>query len=366
MNDDSKQTLRGRRRECEALHTLLHDALAGQSRVLVLRGEAGIGKSALLDYVGARASECRVARTTGVESEMAFAYAGLHGICAPMLGNLDSLPGPQRDALGTIFGLTTGPPPEQFLVGLAVLGLLTDAADDSPLLCLVDDSQWLDPSSALTLEFVARRLDADPVAMVFAVREPTAMPVLTGLPELHLEGLGDEDALVLLDSMTAGPLDARVRERVIAESRGNPLALLELPRGWSAAELELGFGSYAPTLMASRIEQGFLRQLHHVPAETRRLLLAAAVEPLGDVTLLWRAADRLDIKPEAAIPAEDLGLISLGGRVTFRHPLVRSAVHRSASVSELRAVHSALAEATDAERDPERRAWHRARGRRTR
>jgi DNA-binding CsgD family transcriptional regulator len=356
----AEHALRGRRRECETLDRVVEDAQAGQSRVLVLRGEAGIGKSALLERVRERASVCRVARTTGVESEMAFAYAGLHRVCLPMLDNLDNLPGPQRDALGTVFGLTSGPPPEPFLLALAVLGLLTDAADDSPLVCLVDDAQWLDPSSALTLEIVARRLDADAVAMVFAVREPAAVPLLAGLPELQLGGLGDEDARALLDSVTTGALDERVRDRVIAESRGNPLALLELPRGLSATELELGFGSHDSATMATRIEQGFLRQLQQVPADTRRLLLAAAVEPLGDVTLLWRAADHLGIDPEAATPAEDSGLITLGGRVTFRHPLVRSAVYRSAAVSELRAVHAALASATDAQRDPERRAWHRA------
>jgi DNA-binding CsgD family transcriptional regulator len=358
--DHSKHALRGRRRECEILDSVLEDARAGRSRVLVLRGEAGIGKSALLEHIGERASVCRITRTTGVESEMAFAFAGLHRVCAPLLDNLDKLPAPQRDALGTVFGLTPGPPPEQFLLGLAMLGLLTDAADGSPVVCLIDDAQWLDPSSALTLEFVARRLDADAVAMVFAVREPTAAPVLTGLPELQLGGLGDEDARALLDAVTTGRLDKRVRDRVIAESRGNPLALLELPRGLSATELELGFGSHDSTTMASRIEQGFLRQLQHVPDDTRRLLLVAAVEPIGDVTLLWRAADHLGIEPGAATPAEDSGLITLAGRVTFRHPLVRSAVYRSASVSEVRAVHAALAEATDAERDPERRVWHRA------
>lgn len=355
-----EDALRGRQRECATLDRLLADARGGRSAVLVLRGEAGIGKSVLLEHVGRQASDCRVTRTTGVESEMAFAFAGLHRVCAPMLANLDRLPGPQRDALRTIFGLTSGPPPEQFLLGLAVLGLLTDEAEGTPLVCLIDDAQWLDPSSALTLEFVARRLDADAVAMLFAVREPATPPVLTGLPELHIGGLGDDDARALLDSVTTGPLDARVRDRLIAESRGNPLALLELPTGLSTSELELGFGSHDSTTMASRIEQGFLRQVQQVPADTRQLLLAAALEPLGDVTLMWRAAEHLGLPLEAAGPAEDLGLITLGTRVTFRHPLVRSAVCRAAGVSELRAVHAALADASDPERDPERRAWHRA------
>lgn len=358
--DLSRDRLRGRRRECETLDRLLHDARDGKSGVIVLRGEAGIGKSALLDHLERGATGCRVTRTTGVEPETAFAYAGVHRVCASMLDELSGLPEPQEEALGTIFGLTSGPPPEQFLVGLAVLGLLTNAAEGAPLVCLVDDAQWLDPPSALALEFVARRLDADPVAMVFAVREPTAAPLLIGLPELNIGGIGDEDARGLLDAVTAGPIDPRVRDRVIAESRGNPLALLELPSGLTATELDLGFGSGDPTAIVSRIEQQFLRQVDQVPADTRLLLLAAAVEPLGDATLLWRAAERLDIDPQATGPAEDLGLMWLGSRVTFRHPLVRSAICRSASVSDLREVHAALAEATDPENDPERRAWHRA------
>jgi DNA-binding CsgD family transcriptional regulator len=359
--DHSKNPLRGRHRECGALDGLVEDAHAGRSRVLVLRGEAGIGKSSLLDHVAERAGPaCRLARTTGAESETAFAFAGLHRLCAPMLEHLDRLPEPQRDALGTVFGLAPGPPPEQFLLGLAVLTLLTDVADDRPLVCLVDDAQWLDPSSASTLEFVARRLQADPVAMVFSVREPTEQPLLAGLPELQVGGIDDDNARSLLDSVTTGPLDERVRDRVVAEARGNPLALLELPRGFSTTEIELGFGSHDSATMANRIERGFLRQIEPLPPDTRRLLVAAAVEPLGDVTLLWRAAGRLGIDADAASPAEDLGVITLGMRVTFRHPLARSAVHRAASVSELRAVHAALAEATDAEHDPERRVWHRA------
>jgi DNA-binding CsgD family transcriptional regulator len=342
------------------LDALLEAVRAGQSRVLVLRGEAGIGKTALLRHVQDRASDCRLAGTVGIESETQLAYAGLHQLCASLLDGLDQLPPPQRAALSTIFGLSAGPPADPLLVGLATLGLLSVAADDRPLVCLVDDAQWLDPATAMTLGFVARRLSAEPVALVLAVREPAGAPTLDGLDTLVVDGLGDVDARAILDAATGLPLDDRVRDRIVAEARGNPLALLELPRGWSAAELELGFASHDATALASRIEQEFQRQLADLPEDTRRLLLTAAVEPLGDVTLLWRAADRLGIAPEAAVPAEDLDLIALGGRVTFRHPLVRSAVYRSASVSEVRAVHEALAGATDAERDPERQAWHRA------
>jgi DNA-binding CsgD family transcriptional regulator/tetratricopeptide (TPR) repeat protein len=358
--DPGPPVLRGREAECAALDALVEDVREARSRVVVLRGEAGIGKSALLDHVEGRAARCRVARVAGVESEMEFAFAGLHHVCAPMLDGLDELPGPQRDALSTIFGLTAGPPPDLFLVGLGVLGLLTATADERPLVCLVDDAQWLDPATATTLAFVARRLLAEPVALVFAVRESETAPRLEGLPELPVRGLGDHDARALLDTATPGRLDERVRDRIVAEARGNPLALLELPRVAHPAELELGFGTPDAAAMASRLEQGFLRQLEPLPPETRRLLLVAAVEPLGDVTLLWRAADGLGLDRSAADPAEEARLVTFRGRVQFRHPLVRSAVHRTAAVGDVRAAHAALADATDPELDPERRAWHRA------
>jgi len=356
----SNHGLRGRRRECETLGRVLKDAQAGQSRVLVLRGEAGIGKSALLEYLRERASTCRVESASGVESEMELPFAGLHQLCASMVDGFDHLPGPQRGALATIFGLEAGAPPDQFLLGLAVLGLFSDVAEDRSLVCIVDDAQWLDRATATTLAFVARRLLAESVAVVFAVREPADEPILTGLPELLIHGLGKDDALALLDAATAGILNERVRDRIVAETRGNPLALLELPKSLTPAELELGFGSPDPTAMAGRIEDGFLRQLQHLPVDTRRLLLTAAVEPLGDVTLLWRAAKNLGIDVDAAAPAEEAGLITLRGRVRFRHPLVRSAVSRTASVNDIRAAHRALAEATDSVVDPDRRTWHRA------
>ena len=280
--------------------------------MLVLRGEAGVGKTALLDYLQEQARGFSVARAAGVESEMELAFAGLHQLCTPMLGSLAGLPDPQRDALGTVFGLSAGEAPGRLLVGLSVLGLLSEVAEELPLVCLVDDAQWLDQASAQALAFVARRLLAEPVALVFAVREPSEEQHLGGLPLLWSEGLSDGDARALLDSVTPGRLDERVRDRIVAETRGNPLALLELPRGLSAAELAGGFGlPDAPTL-ASRIERSFLRRFESLPVNTQRLLLAAAAEPIGDVTLLWRAAAWLGIGADAAAPAEAAGLIEFG------------------------------------------------------
>ena len=332
----------------------------GQSRVLVVRGEAGVGKTALLEYVVEHAAGCRIARAAGVESEMELAFAGLQQLCAPFLDHLERVPGPQRDALSTAFGQSAGEPPDRFLVGLAVLSLLAEVAEERPLVCLVDDAQWLDGVSAQTLAFVARRLLAERVALVFAVREPSDEQALAGLPELAVRGLSDSDARALLDSALTGPLDERIRDRIVAETRGNPLGLLELPRGLTPAELAGGFGLPDTMPLASRIERGFLRRIEPLPVEPRRLLLTAAAEPVGDVTVLWRAAELLGIGPDAAAPAEAAGLVEFGARVGFRHPLVRSAVYRAAAPEERRSVHRALAEATDSERDPDRRAWHRA------
>ena len=352
--------LHGRRRERAALDRLLDEARAGRSRVLVLRGEEGVGKTALLDHLQGRASRCRVARAAGVESAMELAFAGLHQLCAPMLGSLGRLPGPQRDALGTAFGLNAGEAPDRFRVGLAVLGLMSEVAEERPLVCLVDDAQWLDRASAQALAFVARRLLAEPVALVFALREPNEVQELAGLPEFVVRGLNDGDARALLDSATPGRLDEPVRDRIVAETRGNPLALLELPRGLTAAELAGGFGRPDAQPLASRIEQSFRRRLESLPVDTQRLLLTASAEPVGDVTLLWGAADRLGIGADAAAEAEAAGLIELGARVRFRHPLVRAAAYRAASLPDRREVHRALAQATDPEADPDRRAWHRA------
>ncbi|HEU5469276.1 MAG TPA: AAA family ATPase [Actinophytocola sp.] len=350
--------LLGRRAECAALDRLLADARAGQCRVVVLRGEAGIGKTALLEYLIGRASDCRVARVAGVESERELAFAGLHQLCAPFLDRVERLPGPQRDAFGTAFGLSAGPAPDRFLVGLAVLTLLAEVAEDEPLVCVVDDAQWLDRVSAQTLAFAARRLLAERIALVFGVREPEGEPELVGLPELIVRGLAEADARALLDSVVRGPVDGRVRDRIIAETAGNPLALQELPRTWTSVELADGFDRADGVGLAGRIEQGFLRQLDPLPADTRLLLLTAAAEPLGDAGLLWPAAGRLGLGADPAAAAAASGLIEFGPRIRFRHPLVRSALYRSASAGDRQRVHRALAEVTDPDTDPDRRAWH--------
>jgi DNA-binding CsgD family transcriptional regulator len=336
---------------------------AGSSQVLVLRGEAGIGKTVLLDFVVDSAAGCQLARAAGVQSELELTYAGMQQLCRPYLDRVDKLTDPQREALGTAFGLQAGPPPDRFLVGLAVLTLLCEVAEDQPLICVVDDAQWLDQASLQTLEFVARRLAAEPVGLVFAVRDSDDDTRLSGLPELIVRGLAVEDAAVLLDSAVSGPLDQRVRDRILAEAHGNPLALLQLPRWMTPAELAFG-GASRPTTqtpLANRLEQGFVRQLAHLPDPARQLLLAAAADPIGDVPLLWRAAGQLGISSDAATAAESAGLIELRERARFRHPLIRSAVYRAASPADRRVVHQALAAATDAEIDPDRRAWHRAR-----
>ncbi|MEV0191073.1 AAA family ATPase [Kitasatospora purpeofusca] len=358
MERDSTRRLLGRQREAEALERLLREVRDGRSRVVVLRGEAGIGKSVLLDRVAAGAAGMRVVRTDGVEAESEFAYAGLQRLCAPLLTHLDALPPVQQDALRVAFGLSGGPAPELLLVGMAVLGLFAEAAAGSPLVCLVDDAQWLDLMSLRILGFVGRRLDAESVALVFAERLADGEGELGDLPGLPLRGLADADARALLGSVLPGPVDPRVRDRIVAETGGNPLALLELPQGLSAAELAFGFGGHGVTPVATRVEEGFRRRVDALPADTRALLLVAAVEPVGDELLLWRALGPLGIGPEAAAPAQAAGLLRPGAPVRFRHPLVRSAVWRRAEAADLRAVHGALADATDAERDPDRRAWH--------
>jgi DNA-binding CsgD family transcriptional regulator len=352
--------LRGRRNECETLDRQLQRVRAGQSSVQVLRGEAGVGKTALLLYVAEQASECRIARVAGVESEMELAFAGLHQLCAPMLDGLEALPGPQRDALRVAFGMQAGAAPDRFIVALASLSLLAGAAEEQPLVCLVDDVQWLDRASAQTLAFVARRLLAERIGIVFAVREPNDVTELSGLPELVVRGLADGDARSLLASAMPGRLDERVRDQIVAETRGNPLALLELPRGLTPAELAGGFGLPEARPLASRVEETFVQRVRALPGETQRLLLVAAAEPVGDVSLLWRAAERLGIRGDAGKPAEEAALIDLGIRVRFRHPLVRSAAYRAADFRDRQEVHRALAEATDPDADPDRRAWHRA------
>ncbi|HTU04767.1 MAG TPA: AAA family ATPase, partial [Trebonia sp.] len=348
----------GRRSECGMLDRLVDAVCAGQSRALVLCGDAGVGKTALLEHLVRRATNCRVVQIAGVESEMELAFAGLHQLCAPLLAGLGDLPEPQADALRTALGLGSGPTPDRFLVGLAMLGLLAHAAGERPLLCAVDDEQWLDRASAQVLGFVARRLAAESVGLVFAARIPSSD--LAGLSQLPVAGLGAADARALLDAELTAPLDDWVRDQLVAETRGNPLALLEWPRALTSQQWAGGFGLPGAVRLPGGVVEGFRRRLHALPEPSRRLLLIAAADPLGDAGLVWRAAARLEIDPEAAGPAVEDGLVEFGTRVLFRHPLVRSVVYTSASVGDKRQVHDALAQVTDAEQDPDRHAWHRA------
>jgi DNA-binding CsgD family transcriptional regulator len=361
---NDRDVLLGRRSECDTLDGVLARARTGSGQALVMHGEPGVGKTALLQYLRGKADGFTLGVAAGVESEMELAYSGLHQLCAPFLDRVPQLPEPQRIALGIAFGSRSGEAPDRFLVGLAVLSLLAEVAEDRPLLCIVDDVQWLDDASVQALAFAARRLGAERIALVFALRTTPAVPpraeVLDTLPRLELHGLSDSDAGALLDSAVPGPLDSRVRSRILAETRGNPLALLELPRGRGA--VDPGFARSSPSSedLTGRIERGFAERLAQLPPATRLLLLLAAAEPLGDVGLLWRAAAALGIGPDAATPASEAGLLSVDATVRFRHPLVRSAAYRLAGEEDRRRVHAALADATPAELDPDRRAWHRA------
>jgi AAA ATPase domain len=319
----------------------------------VVHGDPGVGKTALLDYLAGKATGCRVERAAGIQSEMELAFAGLHQLSAPMLDRLETIPVPQRDAARIAFGLSAGSAPDRFLVALAVLSLLSQVAGQRPLVCVVDDEQWLDQASAQALGFVARRLGAEPVGLVFAARAPGEE--LAGLPELAVAGLAESDTRALLDSALAGPLDARVRDQIVAETHGNPLALLELPREVTPAQLAGGFGPPRAGPLSGRIEDSFRRWIDALPAETRRLLQLAAADPVGDPLLVWQAAARLGIGVRAATPAVEAGLVEFGAQVRFRHPLVRSAAYLSASRRDRQDVHSALAEITDPQADPDRR-----------
>ncbi|GGM63441.1 LuxR family transcriptional regulator [Micromonospora sonchi] len=356
--------LLGRRAERDTVKQLLIQAHAGHSATLVVRGEAGIGKTAILEHARdtAARSGYRVESAVGAESETQFAFAGLHQLCAPLLDRVGVLPEPQQAALGVAFGLRGGAAPDRFLVGLATLNLLAEIAEEQPLLCLVDDAQWLDEASAQVLAFVARRVAAERMALVFAQRDASTNEVhpLSGLPELRLDGLGDKEAEALLAAAVRTPLDDEVRERIIAEARGNPLALLELPRSTPPTQLAGGFELPDTLTVPHRVEDEFRRRTGSLPPDTQLLLLVAAADPTGNVALLSRAAAQLGIARRGAAPAETAGLIKIDTRVRFRHPLARSAVYRAASPPDQRRAHGALAAATDPQLDPDRRAWHRA------
>jgi DNA-binding CsgD family transcriptional regulator len=352
------RSLRGRASECETLRGLISTVRSGSCQVLVLHGEAGVGKTALLDYVSELASGFRNVHVAGVESDMELAFAGLQQLCAPLMDRFDDLPEPQREALAVAFGRGVGPTPDRFLVGLAVLSLMAAAASDQPLLCVVDDAQWLDQVSVQTLAFVARRLMAEPVAIVFAVRD--RLDVLANLPELEITGLADSDARELLESVMVGGIDPRVRDRIVAETRGIPLALLEVPRSVSPTELAGGFWISGKRSSTAAIEEEFARRIKALPEATQGLLLIAAAEPVGDAALFVRAAAQLGIPLDALAPAEAAGVLEFGPRMRFQHPLARSAAYRAADLTDRRAVHRALADATDPGSDPDRRAWHAA------
>src|SRR5690348_13470895 len=360
---------RGRARERSSLDSLLDRVRGGESAALVIRGEAGIGKTALLRYCARQASGCRLVQIEGVESEMELPLAALHQLCTPMLSGLDALPEPQQRALRVAFGLASGPPPDRFVLGLAVLSLLTESAAARPLICLIDDAQWLDEASSQVLGFVGRRLLAEPVGLLLAVRESGGEQVFPGLPALALEGLADADAQALLTAAVPGHLDERVRDRIIAETGGNPLGILDLARGMSDAELAGGFagdaggfaglpGARRPGQLQTRLRDHYLRRVQVLPGPAQQLMLLAAADPTGDATLLWRAARTLGLGPQATAAADTGQLLDIGSQVRFSHPLVRSAAYVAGSPEERRAAHLTLAAATDAQADPERRVWH--------
>ena len=356
-------TLVGRDAECAAVDRLLRQVRDGASGALVVRGEPGIGKSAILDYAAQAAAGFLIVAVTGIESEMEVAFAALQQVCAPLTKHLGQLPPPQAEALRVALGLSSSAPPDRFLAGLGVLSLAAEAADAQPVLCVIDDAQWIDQTSLQALAFAARRLYGESVAMIFATRTGVQVPDLAGLPELMLGGLPDPDARAVLATVVPGRLDERVRDRIVAEAAGNPLALLEFSREVTAAgDLAGGFGvsPWMARPLADRVAERFLARVVTLPAATRRLLLLAAAEPLGDPGLLKRAGHRLGMSIADLAPAESEGLVRLGAQVTFRHPLVRSAIYRSAPVVDRQAAHAALAEATDAEHDTDRRVWHRA------
>jgi len=353
-------SLYGRLRETEVIDRLVRDLRAGHGTALVLYGEAGIGKTALVANALAGIRGVRVLSVGGTEFEAELPFAALHQMCAPLMSRTMNLPAWQRGALETAFGLNLDGAPDRFLINLAMLGLLSDTARERPLLCVVDDAHWLDTASAQSFAFTARRLESERIAFVFILRDPTTVPLLNGLPTLALEGLNARDAEMLLAAELAGSLDDQVKDRIVAEARGNPLALLELPRRSNPAQLAGGYAVPDTEPLGWQLQESFAQRLAQLPEPTRMLVLVAAAEPVGDPLLLRRAVDILGIDPAAANPAEDAALVDIGTRVRFRHPLVRSVVYRSASSADRRKAHQALSQAVDPATDPDRHAWHRA------
>jgi DNA-binding CsgD family transcriptional regulator len=348
----------GRSHEIGVLDRLLEAVQGGLGSPLVVRGEPGIGKTALMRHLGDTAVGFRTLWAHGVESEMELPLAGLHQLCSSLVYLLPRLPEPQRDALATAFGLRTGTPPDRWLVGLATLTLLTDAAEQGPLLCVVDDAQWLDQASTQALAFVARRLMADRVGLVIATRDID--DGWSGLPELAVGGIGVADARTVLRSLPGTPVDEQLRDRIVAEAHGNPLALLEWHRTLTPAERAGMPALPSSGPLAGRVEESFRRRITELPAETQRFLLVAAAEPVGDAALVTQAAERLGLSADASVPAIEAELVDVMAEVRFRHPLVRSAAYQLSPSAERQRAHQALAEVTDPDADPDRRAWHRA------
>ena len=350
-----RRELLGRRDECGMLDRLVTGLRAGHGQVLVLRGEAGVGKTALLNHVLKRAGGCQIMRAAGARSEMELAFAALHQLCAPFLDRLECLPGPQRDALDVAFGVRDGDGPDRFLVSLGFLSLLSEVAGERPLICVVDDAQWLDGASAQALAFVARHPIAGPIGVLMAARPSGIEHELAGLAELVVGGLTDRNARVLLSSVMTGRLDERVCDQIVAGARGNPGVLLEVAAGMSPEKLAGGFGLPGAVQLAPPVEENFRERLASLPEATRRLLLVAAAEPTADPVLIWQAAGMLGVRASDAAPAAEAGLIESGGPVQFRDPLARFGVYRTASLADRQSAHRALAVTTD----PARRPWHR-------
>jgi len=354
--DREPPRLYGRQAECGRLAKLVGGVRDGGTAVLVVRGEPGTGKTALLNFAAGLDPGLQVVRAAGAEAETELAFGGLHRLCGSMLDLLGRLPGPQREALEIAFGLRAGSRPDRFLVGLGVLGLLAESAAVHPLICVIDDAHWLDQASRQALGFAARRLTTEPLLMTFAAPEPISD--LAGLPTIALGGLRDADARDLLASVVRWPIDDRVRDQILAEAGGIPGALLGLLHEVSPAQLAGGFG--LPDVLSGGTSGPVFAKLNELGEQTRQLLLLAAADPTGDPALLWRAAAHLGITSEAAVPAAEAGLIAFGGRVAFRDHAVRSTAYRVARLPQRRSAHRALAQATDPCTDPDRRAWHQA------
>jgi DNA-binding CsgD family transcriptional regulator len=355
--------LYGRDPERSRIGELLAGARASRGAVLIISGEPGVGKSALLQDARDQARGMRVLGSVGVESEAHLPFAALHQLLRPVLPHVESLPQPQAAALRGALGLAAGGAGDRFLVSLAVLTLLADAAEQGPpLLCLVDDAQWLDDASADALVFVARRLEAEGIVMLFGAREGDVRRFdAPGLPELRLAGLDPATAGELIDRHAGAPLSWEVRNRLVVETGGNPLALLELSSSLSESQLSGGEAVLAPIPVSARVEHAFLVRFHALPEETQTLLLVAAADDSGELTTVRRAAAQLGATAEAFDSAEQAGLAHVrGNRLELRHPLVRSAVYQAAPLSRRQAAHGALASVLDGDAEADRRAWHRA------